>query len=258
MNPLVTPRQQEARPSSLFARIGRHELIMLIGFTVLAGGIWLTIQLADAVVDGSTAAFDEQIIMALREAGDSHDPIGPPWLAEMFRDFTALGGTGILSLIVAVVSLYYLIQGRFREMLVLLVAVLGALLLSYTLKDAFGRPRPQFVPAGDYPYSASFPSGHALLATATYLTISSIVAQLIRPAHLKAYVILVAFVIVGLVGFSRVYLGVHWPTDVLAGWTIGAVWALFWWLVVRWLRRRGMFPAVTPLNFQRKVGDKAV
>ncbi|MCB0029598.1 MAG: hypothetical protein KDE28_16905, partial [Anaerolineales bacterium] len=74
--------------------------------------------------------------MALREAGDSHDPIGPPWLAEMIRDFTALGGTGILSLIVAVVSLYYLIQGRFREMLVLLAAVLGALLLSYILKDA--------------------------------------------------------------------------------------------------------------------------
>lgn len=156
------------------------------------------------------------------------------------RDFISLGGTDILVLVVASVAIYYLIQGNYKEMAVLLVAVIGAYVLSYFFKGLFNRPRPEFIPAGDYMYSASFPSGHALLAAATYLTLGGIVIQLLPRNRLKAYVLFLTIFVVILVGFTSAYLGVHWPTDVLAGWIIGSVWAIPWWQIVRCLRQRSM------------------
>lgn len=227
-------------PQKLLSWIGWHELVVLLSFVFVIGGMWLTAVLADGVSDGRTQEADLRILMALREEGDPANPIGPPWVEEMMRDFTALGGTGILTLIVIAVTLYYLIQRRYKEMLILVTAVGGAYLLSFFFKGLYDRPRPEFIPAGEYSYTASFPSGHALLATATYLTLGIIVTQLMTRNRLKAFVLLLAFFVMILVGFSRMYLGVHWPTDVLAGWIIGSVWAIICWLVVRWLRQRGV------------------
>lgn len=227
-------------PHKILSWIGRHELVVLLAFVFIVGGVWLTAVLADGVADGQTQEVDLAVLMALREGGDAGNPLGPPWVEEMMRDFTALGGTGILTLIVIAVSLYYAIQGRYKEILILITAVVGAYLLSYFLKGLFDRPRPQFIPDGDYVYAASFPSGHALLAATTYLTLGIIVAQLMPRSRLKAFALLLAFFVMILVGFSRMYLGVHWPTDVLAGWIIGSVWAIMCWLVVRWLRHRGV------------------
>jgi undecaprenyl-diphosphatase len=224
--------------------IGLHELTLLLSFVFVIGGIWMMAMLADGVADGRTQEFDLALMMSLREKGDADNPIGPPWVEEMMRDFTSLGGTGILVLVVASTAIYYLIQGRYKGMAILVVAVVGAFVLSYFLKGLFDRPRPEFIPAGAYKYSASFPSGHALLAASTYLTLGGIVAQLLRRNRFKAYVLLLATFIVILVGFTRVYLGVHWPTDVLAGWVIGSVWALLWWQIVHWLRRRNMQKSV--------------
>jgi undecaprenyl-diphosphatase len=219
--------------------IGTHDLTLLLSFAIIIGGIWVLAMLADGVADGRTQKLDLAIMMALREDKNADNPIGPPWVEEMMRDFTSLAGTGILVLVVASVSIFYLIQGNYKQMFVLLVAVIGAFLLSYFFKGLFDRPRPEFIPPGHYVYSPSFPSGHALLAAATYLTLGGILVQLLPSYRTKTFVQLLAGFIVFLVGFSRVYLGVHWPTDVLAGWVLGLLWAILWGLIVRRLRRGG-------------------
>lgn len=230
-------------PINILSWIGRYEFTILLVFALIIGGTWVVVELADEVAEGDTQNTDEALLMALREGADTNNPIGPPWVESLMRDFTALGGAGILTFIVLSVAIFYVIQGKYREMLFLLVAVVGAYLISYALKDFFGRARPQFVASGTYYSFTSFPSGHALLAAATYLTLGSIVAELMTRNRLKAFVLLLALFLAVLVGFTRVYLGVHWPSDVLAGWVIGAVWAMICWLGVRFLRRR---EAVTP------------
>ena len=113
------------------------------------------------------------------------------------------------------------------------------MMLVDVLKQIFERGRPDLVPHAVQVFSASFPSGHATLSAVTYLTLGALVARLAPHRLAKAYVLGVAIVLTLLVGTSRVYLGVHWPTDVLAGWCVGAAWAIACWLVAVWLQRRG-------------------
>ena len=221
----------------LMSRLGQYEWRILVALFLIVGGTWLTINLADEVLEGDTHAIDEALILALREPGNTNDPIGPRWFEEMIRDFTALGGTGLLFLIVTAVSSYLFMLRRYKNMAILLTAVLGGSLLSYLLKGIFDRPRPDLVADTSYMINASFPSGHSLLAAATYLTLGSLIAQIQPRFRLRAFTIFLAIFVTVLVGFSRVYLGVHWPSDVLAGWMIGAVWALLCWLGSRWLNR---------------------
>jgi undecaprenyl-diphosphatase len=113
------------------------------------------------------------------------------------------------------------------------------MLLSALLKDAFGRARPDLVPHGVEVHTLSFPSGHAMLAAATYLTLGALLARVQPHPRVKTYVLTVAAVLTVLIGVSRVHLGVHWPSDVLAGWCVGAAWALLCWMAAVWLQRRG-------------------
>jgi undecaprenyl-diphosphatase len=122
---------------------------------------------------------------------------------------------------------------------VMSVAIAGGMLLSPVLKLGFDRPRPDLVPHEVLVYSASFPSGHALQAAVVYLTLGALLARVQPHRRLKGYVLMVSVVLMLLVGSTRVYLGVHWPTDVLAGWAAGAAWAILWWLITFWLQQRG-------------------
>lgn len=216
-----------------------REWITLFTFVVITGGIWLFAEIADEVVEGDTHHFDKAVLLAMRDPGDTKNPWGPEWLEEMGRDFTALGGIGILLFLTAATAGGYLLQGRHKAATLILVAVLGGLVIALLLKQSFDRPRPDLVPHGSYVYTKSFPSGHAMLSAIAYLTLGSMIVRTCGHKRTKVYIITISMLITLLVGISRIYLGVHWPTDVLGGWAAGASWALICWLIARWLQKRG-------------------
>lgn len=207
---------------------------------------WAFFMLADEVVEGATHAFDTRLLLALRNPADPSDPLGPGWIEELGRDITALGGIGILAGITLAVSGYLWLVGNRRSMWLLLIAIGSGQALSTLAKSGFDRPRPDLVPHGMQVYTASFPSGHSMMAAVTYLTLATLLARVQPTRALKAYVMTVAVLVTVAVGVSRVYLGVHWPTDVLAGWAAGAAWALGCWLVAHWLSLRGAVEPEVP------------
>jgi undecaprenyl-diphosphatase len=224
---------------SPLAWLGRHQVALLLMLAVAAGGTWVFVALAGKVTKGDTQSFDEALLLMMRSSHDPSDPIGPRWLEEMVRDFSALGGVGVQGIILLAVTGFLLLSGKHRVALFLVTTVLGGLLLSLLLKGRYDRPRPDLVPHGSYVATASFPSGHSMIAAATYLTLGALLARVQPRRRLQAYLLIVAVILTLLVGVSRVYLGVHWPTDVLAGWTVGAVWAILCWATAKWLQERG-------------------
>ena len=200
---------------------------------VAALALWAFMEIADEMLEGETHAVDTAILLWFRSATDSSDPIGPIWFEEAMRDITALGGTSVLGLLVlATVGLLLLRRAR-GDALFVLVATVGGMLVSTLLKNSFDRPRPDLVPHGAYVYTASFPSGHAMLSAVVYLTLAALVVRLVEGKRAKVYLLSVATLLCVLIGTSRVYLGVHWPSDVLAGWVVGAAWALGCWSVAQ-------------------------
>lgn len=206
---------------------------------IIVASVWLFFELADEVQEGSTRQFDETVLLSMRNPADLADPIGPGWFEETCRDFTALGGIAVLVMIVLAVSGYLVLSGKTRAALWLILATGSGIALSTLLKMGFDRPRPDLVPHGSTVYSKSFPSGHSLISAVVYLTIGTLLARVEPRRRLKVYVMTVAILLTLLIGVSRVYLGVHWPTDVLAGWTVGSAWALMFWLITWYLQKSG-------------------
>jgi len=219
--------------------LARHELLPLILLVLIAGGVWLFAGLAGEVREGETRRIDRAILIALREPADLSDPIGPPWMEEAVRDFTGLGSMAVLGLLTLAVCGFLVLDGKRRVALLVFACVAGGLLGSTLLKAGFQRPRPDLVPHRVVVSSSSFPSGHSMNAAATYLTLGAILARVQKKRRLRVFILSLAALLTLLVGFSRVYLGVHWPTDVLAGWTAGGVWAFLCWAVALRLQRRG-------------------
>lgn len=227
--------------TSLRSRVAsrdRDELTLLVGMLVLLGVLWLILNLAGEVLEGDTLDFDKKMLSALRKADNPSQPIGPPWLELAAFDLTALGGPTILGLTVAAVVGYLLLHGLYRNAAFVFLASVGGWLLNDFLKELFARPRPQVVPHLRQVMSLSFPSGHALTSAAIFLTLGALLMRVAERRFVKFYIMSVAVLATLLVGATRVYLGVHYPTDVLAGWLIGSSWALFCWLLERSLERR--------------------
>jgi undecaprenyl-diphosphatase len=210
---------------------------MLIILVLIAGGIWAFVEIADEMIEGGTHRIDSGLILAMRSPGDPQDPIGPGWLEELGRDFTALGSNGVLTLLTLSAAGYLTLIGRIRMAILVVFAVGGGFLLVHILKLGFDRPRPELVPREVHVYTASFPSGHSMMSAVAYLTLGALLARVQPKRRVKAYLISLAVLITVLVGVSRIYLGVHWPSDVLAGWTIGATWALVCWFITFRLQR---------------------
>jgi undecaprenyl-diphosphatase len=206
----------------------------MIAALLLAFGL-----LAEEVIEGETLPFDRKLMLALREAGNPDVPIGPPWLPEAARDITALGSTIVLGIILFAVVGYLLLSRRRAAAWLMLGAVLSGVALNNLLKYSFARPRPDLVLPAVRVFTASFPSGHATMSAIAYLTLGALLARTHSEISIRIYFMTLAGLLTVLVGLSRIYLGVHYPTDVLAGWCIGTAWAMGCWVLMTWLQRRG-------------------
>ena len=223
--------------SRFLSWLGGHELAILLAVGAIGAGVWIFALLADEVMEGGTQAFDRTLLLAMRRKPDLA-PLGPPAVQEAARDITALGGVVVLSLITGIAAGFLALDGKGRMALFVCGSVASGLVAATILKDVFQRPRPDLVPHSVYATHTSFPSGHSMMSAVTYLTLGALLARSHERKRVKAFWLLASVLVMVLVGISRVYLGVHWPTDVLAGWTAGAVWALLCWLVARYLQRR--------------------
>ncbi|WP_372094972.1 phosphatase PAP2 family protein [Tistrella mobilis] len=193
---------------------------------LVTAAIVFFVWLADEVMEGETEALDRALLQSLRNPADLADPLGPNWLETGFADLTALGSTTVLGLMTLVVVGYLLIRRSRAAALTVALSVIGGTVLSFGLKLVFERPRPDLVAHLVEVQTASFPSAHAMLSATTYLTLGALLARFEDRRRLKSYVLGVAIGLTLLVGISRIYLGVHWPTDVIAGWCAGAAWAV--------------------------------
>jgi len=189
-------------------------------------GVLLFLYLAHEIAEGDRWSLDSAILLALRRPGDLHTPIGPLWMQQSAIDISALGGFTVLWLLSAVVVGYLLLIRRREEALLLAISLIAASLLNAGIKELVRRPRPFVVPHLANVSNASFPSGHAMLSATTYLTMAVLLARLQTGLWARIYIHTLAIGLVLLIGLSRIYLGVHWPSDVLGGWCLGAAWSL--------------------------------
>ena len=211
----------------------RRHALALAALLVIVAGVWGLVALTDNVVEGDTQHFDSRVNrwFAMNR--------GPQWLQDAGRDLTALGGVTVLTLVTCAVVGFLLISAKRGAAILVIVAIVGGLVIGSTIKHFVNRPRPPREFQAAYVFTASFPSGHSMLSAVTYLTLGALLAQVVKRRVLKLYILTIAVLVTFLVGLSRVYLGVHWPTDVLAGWTAGLVWALICLIVAHELQRRG-------------------
>ncbi|QDT54837.1 phosphatidylglycerophosphatase B [Caulifigura coniformis] len=205
---------------------------------LLTLGVWGALALAEAVREGETGRWDRWLLQLARQPGDPGVLRGPRWLPEMVRDVTALGSVVVLALSTAGVVGFLWLLGKRWTAVFLTIATAGGALMASGLKMLFSRARPEVVPHLVHVYSSSFPSGHSMMAAITYLTLGGMVMAVVEGRLLKMYVLGLAVALSILVGVSRVLLGVHYPSDVLAGWTIGLAWSEACWLVHAWLTNR--------------------
>ncbi len=211
----------------------------ILALAVAAFAVWLFVELADDVVEGDTHRFDVAVLLAFREDADRDDPVGPAWVEEMARDVTGLGGFTVLTLLTLAVTGFLLLQRKWHLAIYVAAAVATGTIASTVMKAGFDRPRPDLFAHGQQVYTASFPSGHSMVSAIVFLTLGALLAGAQKKHGMRIYVMTLAVLLALLVGISRVYLGVHWPTDVLGGWAAGAGWALLCWAISRQLRRQG-------------------
>jgi undecaprenyl-diphosphatase len=219
--------------------------LTLLAVVIALAGSWAFVEIADEVGEGEVRAVDAWVLRSLRRPADSAVPRGPRWLTDDMRDLSALGGRAVLLLVTAAVVLYLWLARTYHAMWLVLGAAVGGQLLCAVLKAAFARPRPDIVPHLTPAAFSSFPSGHSMSAAVVYLTLGLLLARLTDRTRLRIYFLTLAAFVTFLVGISRVYLGVHYPTDVLAGWAAGSVWATCCWLLAGYLQRRGAIETLT-------------
>jgi undecaprenyl-diphosphatase len=223
-------RASGARANSLIGTLG---VFLVVGLIVAATGTGLFVMLASHVRSGTTQAFDESVI---RWLGAHHTTT----LDAIMVEITALGTGVVVMMIVAVAALFLVLTQHKYSAILLIASAAGGIILDGVLKLGFNRPRPSiFVPAV-HTVSSSFPSGHAMSAAVVYTTVAYLAARLHKRRWARWLVMMTAFVVIVLISFSRLYLGVHYPSDVLAGIAIGFAWAGFCMAVLEAIQRFGL------------------
>lgn len=217
-------------------RIARSEIAALTALMVVALGVMTFIEVADDMTEADGQMFDRQVLHWLQPVAG--EPRGPWWLHEAAADLTSLGGISVLTLFAVIAFSFLLIQRKRLSALLLVVGLIGGVALSEGLKALFERARPPAAYQAVETINASFPSGHALLSTVFYLTLGVMLTRAFPKRRLKAFVLGAAILTALLIGLTRVYLGAHWASDVIAGWCAGAAWAMALWLVAYAVERR--------------------
>lgn len=208
----------------------REDRVPLAALTL---GVLAFLLLTALVMADTTHAFDHRVLSWLHVPGEPVAPVFSAWLVDPMTDITALGGYTALTLLTLGAALHYALLGRYVMSVAVILAIASSGLVTHVLKLGIDRMRPELVDHLTHSANASFPSGHALQATVAFLIIGALAAQAQQNPRIKALILASAALLIFLVGISRVYLGVHWPTDVLAGWCLGTAWAGLWWLVLR-------------------------
>lgn len=216
-DPAVLPTHEEARPPGVR---GASPLMAALAVAGAAIGLLL---LAGVAITRHPFAFDRAIVVAIHG-------VGPVWLRQAMVDVTALGSTTVLTLVVVASAGLLLVRGLWLTAALVVAATATGAGMVQALKALFARTRPDVVDHLVTVGGASFPSGHSANSAIVYLTLAGLLTQVVRGRATRRYFQAAALALVAAIGTSRVYLGVHWPSDVLAGWSFGMLWALGWWL----------------------------
>lgn len=224
---------------SRIRQMSARHLVLLFSVAALFGCLFTFVEITDLVQEGDLHDSEQQWMRSLRLPDDPAVPVGPHWLKNICIDLSALGGVAVLALMTVLVAGYLLLERRYHSLGFLLLAALGGTVLNQVLKKWIGRERPDIIPHLAEVANASFPSGHSMLSSIIYLTLGVMLARSVESWKLKVYFISAALLVTLLIGLTRVYLGVHYPTDVLGGWTAGTAYAVFCALLAHWLAQRG-------------------
>ncbi|MBS0296551.1 MAG: phosphatase PAP2 family protein [Proteobacteria bacterium] len=212
--------------------LAKREALPLVVLALCAAAMATFLHVAnETIIEGETRDFDLRVLNALRVPGQPHHPIGPAWMLEGLRDLSALGSLSVLCLIALITAGFAAVRRRYAAAISIVAALGTGMAVCQGLKSLFERARPPEIYREIEVVNTSFPSGHAMLSAVAYLTLAALLAHTLPQKRQQTYVLSVAVLLTVIVGFSRIYLGVHWTTDVLAGWSVGAAWACFCWLV---------------------------
>jgi undecaprenyl-diphosphatase len=253
MNTPPVPPKLASALSCVRAWLQRHgllETVVLTGLLIVAGSFWLFVAIADEVREGSSQHFDDSVLQMLRGT-DGARPIGPRWLVPIALDLTALGSPAVIALLSVGAAGFLALRRKWGALCLVAASIIGGAILNTVLKRTFDRTRPDASLHLVEVDSFSFPSGHSMLAAITYLTLGALLARTTADRRIKSYFLTIAALLAFIVGTTRVYLGVHFPTDVLAGWCSGFAWALLCSLIARWLQRKGAVEPPTPAAITR-------
>jgi undecaprenyl-diphosphatase len=207
------------------------ELRLLAPLLLLALASWAFLKISGEMLEGDVNSIDLMILQRCRVNGQANMPIGPVWLQEAIRDITALGSPIVLVLMVGTVWGSLMVARQTFMAWLAAGSAIGGLGMAMLLKSLFSRARPDVSFHATVATGYSFPSGHAMMSAVVFLTLATLVARLTPRMSLRLYAIGMAGLLTGLVGLSRIFLGVHWASDVAAGWAAGAAWAMLCWLV---------------------------
>lgn len=227
------PNAKSLNPKAWFSRLERREISWLLMGLACCVLLLVFLKLSSEVMEGDTQAMDTKIVRALRQPDDPSRPIGPLWVTGVLEDLTALGGPTVTWLVILSLTGYLLLQTKYRTALFVFATVASGDLVNYAIKGVFSRTRPTVVPHLRDAFSTSFPSGHSMESAIVYLTLAAMLMRIVDGRVTKAYCLGLALLITFLVGASRVFLGVHYPTDVIGGWIIGLFWATLCWLAAQ-------------------------
>jgi undecaprenyl-diphosphatase len=223
-----------------------QDLRLVATLAVIGGLVFAFIKIGRAVSGQETTGFDEAVLLALRTAPD--DPIGPESLTHAFMHISALGSGSVTGIIVLIAVIFFVVSGHWRYAMLMLACSLGTLAGMSLLKNFYERERPTVVTHIDPPGGHSFPSGHSMISAALYMTLAVLIARTMERRRQRVAVVAIGAALMMLIGFTRLYLGVHYPTDVLAGWTAGLLWALICGLIVNRLGKRGTSDMPKPVE----------